>query len=572
MERFAIRPHKDAPLFSSKEESQRIITELISEVNSEHFDPSKVDVLEYLKQASLVNLWFFLKVVAGFSGPYEKLNDDLHLDMCNFRQSDACMEPGARAAAFIPRGHYKSTIFTHGANTWELVRNPNLRIRIVNAVIDKAHQFKRISQRTFDGNQLFGLLFPQFVPKGTEKRWNEQEFVLGNRERMYSEPSVKVGGVGGSSEGDHHDLLVLDDLIGLDNLNANREANALMQQAIDFFNTNTAALLDSWKTSRIVMVATRYATDDVYSLAWQDMKSLTGFQDEDAEVREDGTWNVYYRLVEEPPHSGNIVFPENFTVEGIRKLERDDWWTAATQYFNKPESTGLAELYDYTPKRCSIRWSDDLGEFIIRWEGGNFGEKGGQVRLNDCDVVMSVDPAGTEKGVKSRTSRTSIGIWAMDSSARKFRIWGRVGYFDVNKMFDYIFEGHKKFPGYVRGLAIESNAMQKVLLPLIRSESFKRDTYVNIIPVFATYDKDARIRNSVGLALQKGEVYLTDEHGAEFREELKGFPISKKKDVLDESDKAFTELRRPFSAEEVAEAIEEDEEFEFEASQNIVGY
>ena len=68
-----------------------------------------------------VSLFFFLKYIAGSAGPYNEINEDLHLEMCNFRQSDYCMNPGAHAACFVPRGFLKSTIMTHGGATWELL-------------------------------------------------------------------------------------------------------------------------------------------------------------------------------------------------------------------------------------------------------------------------------------------------------------------------------------------------------------------------------------------------------------------------------------------------------------------
>ena len=94
-----------------------------------------------MRQAGLVNLWFFLKVIAGAYGAYNELDDDLNLDMCNWRQSDACMAPGARFMALMPRGFRKSTIFSHGANSWMLTRDSEEAIRLVNAIISRAEGY-----------------------------------------------------------------------------------------------------------------------------------------------------------------------------------------------------------------------------------------------------------------------------------------------------------------------------------------------------------------------------------------------------------------------------------------------
>lgn len=577
---FLVRPHKDAPLFSDPVEAQVKIEQLITEITSSNPQLTG-EIRELLRQASLVNLWFFLKFVAGFAGPYDKLNRGLHLDMCNFRQSDYCMKGGARAAAFIPRGHFKSTIFTHGANTWELVRNPDLRIRIVNAIIDKAIGFKRITQRTFDSNELFAWLFPKYVPEKGASRWNEEEMVLPNRSKSFNEPSIKVGGATGASEGDHHDLINIDDLVGLEDLDKEHKVNASMMQRITWAKTSTRALLVDWVDSRIMWVATLYASDDVYNemILRKNMYRLIGYQDEDmldmvkpdlsdAEER----YTVYYRQVIERDEP---IFPEGgFTKAKFEVMLQEDPWTAMAQYMNKPTNTGMAEFYQMATKRCSVRFDEKINDWVIIKRGvTNFVEENDSIRLSKCDVVMTIDPAGTDKGMSARTSRTSIGVWAMDSKGNAYRIWQKVGYISPTEMFDSIFEGHGKFKGYIRATFVESNAMQKLIAPLLVREQWSRELYINPQPIMATGDKVARIRNNVGLALSQERIYLAEGCVVEFEEEKRGFPVLQfRMDVLDETEKALTVLRRAPSDEEVYEEEERELDYRENTSNNVVGY
>ena len=147
---FAIRPHPEAPAFASFETGQKALLDLVTDITGRHPSKNARSTLDMMRQAGLVNLWFFLKVIAGSSGPYELLNDSLDLDMCNWRQSDACMAPGARFLALMPRGFKKSTIFDHGANSWEITRNADERIRLVNAIISRAETFRNLSKKTID--------------------------------------------------------------------------------------------------------------------------------------------------------------------------------------------------------------------------------------------------------------------------------------------------------------------------------------------------------------------------------------------------------------------------------------
>src|SRR5208337_2753754 len=102
--------------------SQKRILDLFADISGDHPSTGVRSTLDMMRQAGLVNLWFFLKVIAGAYGPYSELNDELNLDMANWRQSDACMAPGARFLALMPRGFRKSTVFTHGAATWIVTR------------------------------------------------------------------------------------------------------------------------------------------------------------------------------------------------------------------------------------------------------------------------------------------------------------------------------------------------------------------------------------------------------------------------------------------------------------------
>lgn len=580
MMEFAIRPHNKAPLFKDKKQAQLMIHQLITEVSSKNQQLTK-EIRTLLRQASLVNLWFYLKFVAGFAGPYDKLNRELHLDMCNFRQSNYCMRPGARAAAFIPRGHFKSSILTHGANGWELLRNPDLRIRLVNAIIDKAMGFKRITQRTFDSNEFFAWLFPEYVPETNAKRWNEEEMVLPNRTKNFNEPSIKVGGATGASEGDHHDLINIDDLIGLEDLDKEHKINTSMMQRITWAKTSTRALLVDWIESRIIWVATLYATDDVYNemILRKNMHRLVGFQDpdmvrmvkpdlEEAEER----YSVYYRQVIE---NDKPIFPEGgFTKEKFEVMLSEDPWTAMAQYMNKPTNTGMAEFFQMSTKRCAIRFHEGYNDFVIYKLGiPNIEPEKEAILLSKCDVVMTIDPAGTEKGITARTSRSSLGIWAMDSKGNAYRIWQKVGYISITELFDAIFEGNRRFKGYIRGTFVEANAMQKIIAPLLKQEQWRRNLYINPQPVIATGDKTARIRSTVGLALSQEKIYLGEGCIVEFEEERMGFPVMQyKMDVLDESEKALTVLRKAASDEEVLDEENRVIDYEENTSNNVVGY
>ena len=83
-EKLLFSPHPKAPTFSQDADPRSLLTDLIKEVTSQNFHVTD-SMIQLIREAGYVSLWFYLKYVLGFSGPYEKLDDKLHLAMCNFR-------------------------------------------------------------------------------------------------------------------------------------------------------------------------------------------------------------------------------------------------------------------------------------------------------------------------------------------------------------------------------------------------------------------------------------------------------------------------------------------------------
>jgi hypothetical protein len=577
---FAIRPHPEAPSFRDFASGQKALLDLYADITSKHSTTKARSTLDMMRQAGLVNLWFFLKVIAGAYGPYNELNDGLNLDMANWRQSDSCMSPGARWMALMPRGFLKSTVFSHGANSWLLTRNSEERIRVVNAIISRAEGFKYLTQKTIDANALYAILYGSSmkwtlpdgsligsrVPLPNSKEWNAETMVMPNRQRVAPEPSIKAAGVTGSGEGDHHTILNIDDPVGLDAVDWQHQSTVLMENAKKWMNTNLNALLISPKRDVIGIVGTRYAQDDCYEGFSKNAKEVIGAMDEEVTPIPGGRWSIYYRLVQE---EGAMIAPE---IIDEKELAQMDPWTAATQYWNMPKKSGLNDFIKYVVKPCKLFHDTNTGLYLISFRDDLTDE----IRtLNAASLtgVISTDAAAKDKNITVMTSRTSVAVWFMDDSNRAFRVWCKVGYNSMDKTFDSIFEAWNRFPGLLEATLFETNAMQTGLYQLLDKEQQKRKTWINLREAPAKGDKTARIRSVVGWYFAQGLIYATPEAVVELQQEKDAFP-SKRLDVLDETEKALSWLRRPPNQEEIEMAEEADMEHELSLveSDNIFGY
>jgi len=575
---FAIRPHPEAWDFPNFSTGQKVLTDLYADITSSHPTTSSRQTMDVMRQAGLVNLWFFLKVIAGAFGPYEWLNDTLNLDMCNWRQSDSCMAPGSRWLALMPRGHGKSSIFSHGANTWMATRDSSVAINLVNAVISRAEGFKNLSKKTIDSNALYAALYgpqwefpdgtpiPSRVPVPNSKEWNGEVIVMPNRVRFAAEPTIKASGITSSGEGDHFTDLDIDDPIGLDAVDWQYQATVMMENAKKYMNTNLSALLRSAKRGRIGVVGTRYSQDDCYAAFVKDAKEVVGAMDEDVGPMPGGTWSIYYRLVQE---EGEMLAPEVIDEKQLSKL---DSWTAALQYWNKPQKSGLNEFTKYVVKPCKLFEDKKSNLFLLSYRD----ELSDEVKTLNCATltgVISTDAASKDREVTALTSRTSIAVWFMDDGNRAFRVWNKVGYLTMDETFDAIFEAWSLFPGLLQATLFETNAMQKGLYQLLEKEQERRKVYISLREAPAKGDKIARIRAVVGWYFAQGLIYATPEAVIEIQQEKDAFP-SRRVDVLDETEKALSWMRRPANAEEIEMAVESDIEHELSLVENdsLFGY
>lgn len=563
----AIAPHRNAPMFE-REDAGEVLSQVLREALSGRF-PDDERFIQLIRQAGFVNEWFFLRVVAAFAGPFESLTNHLHLDMCNFFQRNT--NPGDRAAMFIPRSMFKSTTATEGGSAWKLVRNPDERIRISGATYDRAQGFMTTVKGIFDSNELFAACYPEFVPPKNQKRWNDKELVLPNRSKNFREPSVYPGGAGGSAEGLHFSGHVLDDPFGEKVLNAMRGSGLEMENIKNWFFTNLPSLLLSPKQSWSFVVGTRYAVDDLYGEIIERAYAVCGGEMPGFEENPEGQWKVYYRSAIE---GGESIFPENFSLEDFKQIAKDDYWTWATQYENNPQGSGISEFVNYSFAVAGKELDVSSGETFLEWTEYDEERKPYQAAypLSDFDVIMAVDPAGTEKMVSAKTSKSAVGVIATHHSGKHVLIDLRADFVSPTVMFDWMFEFGKKYGKYLRATFLEANAGFKVLGAILRKEQNERGVYLGLRTFPSIGDKDARIRNTLDPVFREKKLLVCKGFEGKVEEETKGFPQSRKKDILDMLSSGISNTIIPEDPAEEAKILQERNERRRKQGKNLAGY
>lgn len=505
------------------------------------------DDAQLVIEASLVNLYFFLRYVGAYSCAYSKLKPTLHGEMCNFAQR--ALLPGMRMQVTVPRSTFKSTIATHGLGAWLLWRNPNLRIGIFSGIQERAVDFMHQIQRMFDANAFVTRLRPETKPRSKrDGTWNEKIAIMPNRTVAYVEPSVRAHAAGGSTAGIHVDVALIDDIVSDKELTSSRDVTSEMIKRRDWLQTAIATILDSPAESSVVLSDTRYALDDPYEAPTVDSREHVGDWNAIAEwydVAEDGAWVTYYRSALVGDES---IFPEKYDKRFLERLAKSDFWTYITQYVNNPHSVEKVEFSAYDVGNAHL--GSRGGAQVVEIDGVEYA-------LAEADVVLAWDPAssGTRRNV--RTSR-SAGVALARFAKRRFVILEvRAGYWRPSELFDEMFAMHARWRDVARETGIEAAGNFKFLVDLVRDEERKRKTYIGAVGVPPLGDKLTTIRSALEPLLRAGTLFVVDGAREAWMEEFRVFP-SMSLDVLDATKIAISRSLPP-EADDVLDGDEDDE-------------
>jgi hypothetical protein len=136
----------------------------------------------------------------------------------------------------------------------QLLRNPDLRILIRNAVWDQARRFLWQIQGYLEDSKL-PIIFGKFNSAKTV--WTKEEVEIAQRKVKKASPSIMTAGLETSLTGLHFDIIIDDDLVN----DKNTSTKEQIQKVIDVYN-DSFNLLD--RGGIHVVVGTRWSNKDLY--------------------------------------------------------------------------------------------------------------------------------------------------------------------------------------------------------------------------------------------------------------------------------------------------------------------
>ncbi|MFA5138348.1 MAG: hypothetical protein WC728_03865 [Elusimicrobiota bacterium] len=384
-----------------------------------------------------------------------------------------------RLLLIAPPGHLKSTCCTITYPLFRLTEDRNLRIMIVNEILDNAKGFLGAIKTHIRDTEAFRERYGDWHIDA--EKWSDEKIQL-SRSEVLKEPTIQGVGVMGTLVSQHPSLIIVDDPCS----NRNTQTASQRRKVWDWFRRDLVPRLTG--DGQIVVISTRWHRDDLAGMIKRD----PGYSD----------WKIIEMAADWKDDKGGtqVLFPEEFNPEKLRGI-RAQLGTANYQciYRSAPETV---EGTDFKAAWLDSGRYDKLPEALDIFAGIDLAI-GTDSRRNSCFayIVIGVD-------VKNRGD-----VYVMDG------LKAQLPFTEQLKAAKRIHHIH-----HPRIIVPEGNGFQAAFTQTLRSDKETRD--LPLRPHTSQGDKHARLR---GLAprFELGAIRLPRSDAAwveQLEEEILGFP------------------------------------------------
>jgi predicted phage terminase large subunit-like protein len=427
-----------------------------------------------IHEQRLLNLFHFATDILG----YDRLGE-LHLSWFDIllREKNILL--------VAPPGHLKTSACTIAYPLFRLTEDPNMKILIVNEVLDNSKGFLREIKAHIMQNEKFREKYGHWDINA--HAWTEERIQI-PRTEIRKEPSIAAASVLGTVVSTHPNLIICDDPCS----NRNTQTPSQREKVISWFKKDLLPRLDD-DDGQMIVIMTRWHQDD-----------LAGFISGDPGYTD---WKVINLAAEWTDENGNhrILFPDKFSKKKLARIK------------GKLGTGAYNLLYLSDPA------GNDGADFKLSWI-----DSGMYDRLpEDLTVFAGIDLAIGQRQKNARFAYIAIGL---DGKGDVYIIDGyrdRIPFITQLKTAKRI--NHLHHPNLI---VVETNAYQSAF-----PESLRTDPETRQLPLKdqnTQGDKDARLRGLAPL-FENGIIRLPKNGGAwkdHLIEELLHFPNGSK-DMLD---------------------------------------
>lgn len=452
--------------------------------------PEQQSAVDRAKTLCKQSLYYLCTSILGYTD-WDSVHDDLERKL---------VKKARKKLILIPRGHLKSAIITKAYTIQTLLKNPNARVLIANQVWDKAREMLYEIKEYLTNKSVLPKLFGTFE----SGRWTQDEIVIRQRTKALSAASIATTGVEAETVSSHYDLIILDDIQGLQNYQTPEQ-----REKVKRFYRAMINLLE--QDGELICVGTRWHLDDVYQHIIDNESQYF-----DITVR---------RVIE----NGKIIFPKKF--QKIFDAQRKDW-VASSEH--------TLDFIDYLKRSLGSDYYSQYENNPIDEENQLFKKayfRYWQHRPEALHVVMTVDLA---IGQKQENDYTALVVTGKDSNHNIYVLDYLRGHWRPSDVVDNIFQMRDKWQPHVVGM--EVNGFQRTMQYGVEEEMRKRQNHFPITEIKNQLNsKEFRIkalepyyRNNAESLKDSGRIYHAEwMKDKDLELELLAFPKAKHDDLSD---------------------------------------
>lgn len=376
-----------------------------------------------------------------------------------------------------PRGFGKSTVGDVDYCITNILRDPNIRIMIGSKTQTQAEAFLKEIRTHFEQNTQLLRIFGDWKTS-KDNVWNDREFTVNKRSIIKKEATVTALGASGAVISKHFDIIIGDDLVGLENARTERQRANLKE----WFYSSLFPTLEP--DGEIHILGTRYNPLDLYEdlIKSKDYKVNIQKAIQTVDGVKRSLWEDKFsleRLEAIAKQSGKIIF--NMQYQNDTELAKGKIFKA--QYFKYYEEYKID--YDFQTAKVLVKNAEGVGSWI------------------KCRVYFGCDLAISEKENDNNDYFVCMVI-GVDADKNVYVLEYIKERLSFNAQLNAIIEyGRSKYP-MVERVGVETVAYQKSL-----AQELRRLSLLPIININTSKDKVTRaMRRSANF--ENGKVYFRD--------------------------------------------------------------
>lgn len=480
---------------------------------------------------NLINLWGWIRLK---DGTWTRECDDPDKIEANYR----------RIMIQIPREFFKTSVCTRANALWQLCREPDLPVMIVNERLDNAKKWMAGIRNVVESSELFQIVYRDLLPPGVARddpqvrpqkwKWSDIHMDFQGKRVGEAEYSLSCNGIQAATAGGHWPKIIKDDLISEDAAHSPE----VMEKAKEWLDKSYYLERPAQRGMDLIN-CTRWAWGDVYDYAARQYNYLVYTRS--ALEAPDGTPD---------PINGESIFPKKLSTKELRKQYKRDPVGFSSQMQNHPKA-GKDTSFEMSWVRgfeivtksgrphihIPDKWYDpDLT--IVRDEDLDYYERAPQTfPLSWLSATIILDPAQSRKSQKQaqRYARHGVIAAGLDPYGRRFVLEAAPFRAEPKETLETVIE--MCLSHGIRRVAIEEVAFSEVyrhfLAYMLEKDPRYKNLSLDIIPVEpAGRNKDSRVLSMIPF-FRQGFYYCDPSLSRPLLQELQEYPYGMTVDCVD---------------------------------------